>query len=49
VRKEEENDIREGQLDQILLKLEQKGQRKNIFKFNEMQKLRAKRSTKVQN
>jgi len=37
-----------GQLDQILLRLEQKGMKNNIFKYKEMQQLRAKRSTKVQ-
>ena len=48
VQKEHENDIRMGQLDQILLRLEQKGMKNNIFKYKEMQQLRAKRSTKVQ-
>ena len=44
---EQQNDIRQGKFDQILLKLEHKGQQNNIFKYKEMSNLRAKRSTPV--
>ena len=45
---EQMQDIRQAKFDLILLKLEQKGQENNIFKYKEMSKLRAKRSNPVQ-
>ena len=44
---EQQNDIRQAKFDQILLKLEHKGQQDNIFKYKEMSNLRAKRSIPV--
>jgi hypothetical protein len=47
VEMEQANDIKEANLDMILLRLEQKGQKNNIFKYKEMSQLRAKRSSRV--
>ena len=47
VEMEQQNDIKEGKLESILLRLEKKGQKQNILKYREMQKLRAKHSKRV--
>lgn len=48
VEEEHYNDIKNGQLEPILWKLEEKGSKLNIAAYKEMQTLRAKRNKKVQ-
>lgn len=47
IEKEEREDILKGSLEQILMKLEKKGQKNKIFKYVEMQELRSLRNIKV--
>jgi hypothetical protein len=49
VEEEHLNDIRAGELEPILWKLEEKGSKMNIASYKEMQTLRARRNTPVQN
>ena len=37
IEKEEERDMREGSFEKIIMKLEKKGQKNNIYKYKEMQ------------
>ena len=48
IEQEHQNDIREGDFEAILRKLEERGAKNNIFKYKEMQKLRAVRNKRVQ-
>ena len=40
--------MREGSFEKIIMKLEKKGRKNNIYKYKEMQQLRAKRNKKYQ-